>query len=174
MTIELIVGYFVVFFARILDVSMMTLRTLMAMRGNKAWAAAFGTVEVLVYITVLKYLINTLDDPVSLIFYALGFAAGNVVGIWIEEKLAFGFLTMQVITMEEPFSFTDSLRGRGFGLTLFPCQGRDGCHHTLNIVFERKRLKELEKLIRDWDANAFITVLDTRTIRGGHFRATRK
>lgn len=169
-----ILGYIAVFLARVLDVSMMTLRTLMLMRGKKLLAATFGFFEVLVYITALKFIFDTLSNTTSLVVYALGFAVGNMVGLWIEEKLALGFLTMQVITLGDAVGFSKVLRDQGFGVTLFPCQGHQGCHHVLNIVFERKRTRELEHRVREWDANAFITITDTRSIRGGHFRSTRK
>ncbi|KAB2953362.1 DUF2179 domain-containing protein [Heliorestis acidaminivorans] len=170
----LLFGYFVVFMARVIDVTMMTLRVLMVMRGKKLWAATFGFFEVLIYIIALKLVFDTLDDPVSLIVYSLGFAAGNVVGSWLEEKLAIGYLTMQVITFRDAWNFSDRLREQGFGVSLFPCQGREGCHQLLNIVFERKRFRELEKKVNEWDPKAFVTVTDTRPIRGGTFRATRK
>lgn len=159
----------IVFFARVADVSLTTVRTLMVMRGKKFAAATIGFFEVLIYILALKYIFNTLDDVTSLIFYALGFSTGNIVGLWLEEKMAIGHLTMRVITRRGAADFAEYLRQEGFGVTLFPCQGREGCYDLLEIAFERKRLKKLEAIVREWDRDAFVTVSDTRNIRGGHF-----
>lgn len=90
-------------------------------------AAVTGFGEVLVFIIALKYVIDTLNDWAGLIFYALGFAAGNIVGIWLEEKLALGILIMRVITRRDAPGFADHLRKNGYGVTLPPCQGREGC-----------------------------------------------
>jgi len=166
---ELKLGYFIVFLARISDVSLATVRTLMVMRGRKLLAAAIGFVEVLIYVLALKYVFETLADIPGLAFYALGFAAGNAIGLWVEERLALGFFVMQVITARNAVAFADLLRQQGFGVTLFPCQGREGCYDLLNVVFERKRLGRLEEAVRAWDPKAFVTVSDTRAIRGGHF-----
>lgn len=130
-------------------------------------AAVTGFGEVLVYILALKYVFDTLNDWASLIFYALGFAAGNIVGIWLEEKLALGIMIMRVITRHDAPGFADRLRKNGYGVTLFPCQGREGCCHLINIICERKKLAILEQIIFDWDEKAFVTVSDTRTIRDG-------
>ncbi len=166
---ESILGYLAVFFARVADMTLATVRTLMVMRGRKFMAAAIGFVEVIIYVVALKFVLETLNDIPSLIFYALGFAAGNAAGLWAEERLALGYYVMQVITARDAVAFAALLRKQGFGVTLFPCQGREGCYDLLSVVFERKRLDELEDAVHDWDPKAFVTVTDTRAIRGGHF-----
>ncbi|MDT8902437.1 DUF2179 domain-containing protein [Anaeroselena agilis] len=166
---ESILGYVAVFFARVADMTLATIRTLMVMRGRKLMAAVIGFAEVLIYVVALKFVLETLNDIPSLIFYALGFAAGNAAGLWAEERLALGYYVMQVITGRDAVAFAAGLRERGFGVTIFPCQGREACYDLLSVVFERRRLNELEDAVRDWDPKAFVTVTDTRTIRGGHF-----
>jgi uncharacterized protein YebE (UPF0316 family) len=164
-----LIGYLLVFAARIADVSLSTVRTLMLMRGHKLFAGAIGFIEILIYITALRYVFNALDDWLSLVIYACGFSAGNVVGVWIEEKLAMGYVILRVITQHDAMEFAQQLREQGFGVTVFPCQGKEGCYHLLNIVLERRRIKQLEKLVFAWDEKAFVTLSDARAIRGGHF-----
>lgn len=166
-------GYIIIFFARVADVSLATIRTIMLMRGQKLFAGAIGFVEILIYIVALRYIFNTLTEWTSLVFYALGFSVGNIVGVWLEEKLAMGFLIMWVITQQDGVAFASFLREQGFGVTLVSCQGKEGSYHLLNVVLERRRLKKLERLIFEWDEKAFVTVSDARAIRGGHFVATR-
>jgi uncharacterized protein YebE (UPF0316 family) len=164
-----ILGYLAVFLARVTDVSLSTVRILMLMRGKKLVAAAVGFCEVSVYIIALKYVFSSLSDWTTLVFYALGYACGNIVGVWLEERLALGFLLMRVITQHDAASLAEILRGKGFGVTLFPCQGREGNrYYMLNIVCERRKLAILEPIVMGWDEKAFVTISDARAIRGGY------
>lgn len=165
--ISLIIGYFLIFSARVIDVSCATLRMLLLVRGKRLHAATIGFFEVIIYILALGYVVERLNDPFSIIIYGLGFASGNVMGSLIEEKMALGNLTVQVITMKESSDLVEMLREQGFGVTILQGEGREGTHAVLHIILSRKRLNELLALIEKSDKDAFITVLDTRTTRGG-------
>ncbi|WP_366924063.1 DUF2179 domain-containing protein [Metallumcola ferriviriculae] len=164
---ELIVGYIFIFMARVVDMSLFTVRTLLVVRGQRLFAAFIGFFEVLVYIVALKYVVDQLDNLWSLMFYALGFSTGNIVGSWLEEKLAIGTLTVQVITMTRPLELTCHLRGMGFGVTVWEGQGREGVRNILNIILARKDLSRLMREVNEWDFQAFVTVFDTRSTKGG-------
>jgi len=165
--VEVFIGYLLIFFARVVDVSLFTVRTLMVVRGQRIAAALIGFFETLVYILALKYVVSQLDNVWSLLFYALGFSTGNIVGSWLEEKLAIGNLTVQVITKTKPLELCARLRKEGYGVTVLEGQGRDGIRHILNIILPRKSLTKLMKQVDEWDFSAFITVFDTRAIKGG-------
>ncbi len=102
MLLGLIGGYFFIFFARVADVSLGVLRTLMLVKGKRFHAAFLGFFEVIIFILALDRVVGDLGNPISLLFYGLGFATGNVVGSYLEEKLALGHLTVQVISMTKP------------------------------------------------------------------------
>ncbi len=165
--LALLPGYFLIFFSRVIDVSCATLRMLLLVRGKRFQAAAIGFFEVIIYIVVLSYIVGRLNDPISLIVYGLGFATGNVVGSYIEEKMALGYLTVQVITLERSAELAAVLREKGFGVTILQGEGREGIHLVQHILLPRKRLKELFKLINAWDEKAFVTVLDAKATLGG-------
>lgn len=165
--LEALPGYFLIFFARVVDVSCSTMRMLLLVRGKRFIAAAIGFVEVILYIVVLGYVVDHLNDPVSLIVYGLGFATGNVVGSLIEERVAIGYLTVQVITLHYPLELADFLRDDGFGVTILEGQGREGRHLVQHITLPRKRLKELNSIINKWDQKAFVTILDAKATVGG-------
>ncbi|MGI6144568.1 MAG: DUF2179 domain-containing protein [Peptococcia bacterium] len=167
-------GYFFIFFARILDVSLMTMRTLMVVRGQKLYAAIIGFFEVIIYIVALGKIFNDLSNPLNLISYALGFATGNYVGSWLEEKLAVGTFTVQVITLKEPLALTEILRDEGYGVTVIEGEGREGRRYILQIILQRKRFKHLRKVIDEWDQESFWTIFDARSTRGGVFTQSRK
>lgn len=165
--LELILGYCLIFFARVIDVSCATLRMLLLVRGKRFLAAGIGFVEVTLYIVVLGYVVDRLNDPFSIIIYGLGFATGNIVGSIIEERMAIGFATVQVITLDNPMELAENLREAGFGVTIVEGHGREGIHPILHIILRRKRVKDLLGMIDEWDKNAFVTVLETRSTLGG-------
>ena len=169
--LTLLTGYLIFFFSRVIDVSLSTVRVLMLMRGNKLWAGVLGFFEAVVYVVVLKLVMQGLTDPLAIVFYALGFASGNVVGIMLEERLALGFITVQIITLKDEVNFSMVLRDAGFGVSIVPCQGRSGSHHMLSINTARKSLKKLQHIINTLDENAFITIINSHSIKGGYFSA---
>ena len=165
--LDVILGLIFIFTARVLDVSMATTRMILVVKGQKYQAAAVGFFEAIIFVLALQKVFQTLDNPLNLIVYGLGFSAGNIVGIYIEEKMAMGYITVQVITMVEPLELTGKLRSEGFGVTVIEGQGRQGTRHILQIMLSRKSLGKLRKMVDDWDAKAFIVIMDTRTTKGG-------
>lgn len=165
--LEALPGYFLIFFARVIDVSCATLRMLLLVRGRRLEAAVIGFFEVTLYIIVLGYVVERLSDPFSIIIYGLGFASGNIVGSMLEERMAIGYMTVQVITLTKPLELAEILRDGGFGVTILEGQGREGNHLILHIILPRRRIKRLMKMVDDWDHKAFVTVLDTRATLGG-------
>lgn len=165
----IVAGYFFIFLARICDVSLGTLRTIMLVRGQRFYAAAFGFFEVMIYVVALSRIFSTLDNPFSLLIYAAGFATGNIVGGTLEEKLAVGILTVQVITLKEPLALTEVLRSEGYGVTAIEGQGREGVRYILQVILARRNLPKLRKIVDDWDDCAFLTVFDAKMTKGGIF-----
>ena len=166
-------GYFLIFFARIIDVSMATIRIIMVVRGRKLTAAIIGFVEISIFVMAISKVLSNMDDLFNAMAYALGFSAGNYVGVIIEEKMAIGTLIMQVVTRKDAHDeFSNYLRARGFGVTCTEGFGKEGKIYILNIVLHRKDLKEVENFVSDFDSRAFTTVIDVKNIRGGYFKRT--
>lgn len=164
-----ILSYLFIFFARIFDVSLGTLRIIYLTRGQSKLAAAVGFIEVLIYIIALGIVIENLEHPLNLFIYALGFAAGNYVGSLIEEKVALGFVNVQVISMNSSINLEETLRDLGYGVTSMDCYGKEGQHRILHILMKRKSLKRFLKQLKNLDEKAFVSILDTRRIMGGYF-----
>lgn len=172
MMLEAVFGYAFIFFARICDVSLATMRTLMVVRGQRIYAALIGFFEVIIYIIALNEIFGNLDNPLNLIFYAAGFATGNYVGSFLEEKLAVGIYTVQVITLKTPLELTEKLRNMGYGVTVLEGSGREGTRYILQIILRRNQFECLRREIDAWDKDVFWTIFDARCTRGGIF--TRK
>ena len=172
---ELILGYIVIFLSRLIDVSMGTMRTLMVVQGRKWPAAIIGFFEIAIYVVVLGKVVNNLNNPLNLLSYASGYAAGNYVGIIIENKIALGKSSVRVILKsEENDDLISLLRDKGFGVTVVQGKGREGVREILNIIIDRKKILDLQKILSDYDEKAFVTVSSISPLSGGYFAPKKK
>lgn len=172
---HLILGYLLIFSARVADVTLATIRTLMVVQGRKVQAALIGFFEVGIYVTVLGKVVSSLDNPMNLLSYCLGFAAGNFVGITIENKIALGNLSAQIILKtDDNHELIEQLREKGFGVTIIQGEGIRGPKEILTIALHRKDLSRLRKLIYEYEKDAFITVSSINPISGGYFTVIKK
>ena len=160
-------GPVIIFFARIADVSLDTVRILLITRHAKAAAPIIGFFQVLIWIIVVGNAIRNLDSTWHIFGYAAGFATGNLVGIWIEEKMAFGFAIVRVISQKGGVKLAEGLRARGFGVTQFAGQGREGAVQVVYSVLRRRQIPEMYQEINQCDPTAFVTVEEPRAIRSG-------
>lgn len=171
----ILLGYLFIFCARVMDVTLSTVRTLMVVQGRKLQAAAIGFFEVSIYITALSKVVSSLDNPLNLLAYAAGFATGNYVGITIENKIALGNLAAQIILKTaDNKELISSLREKGFGVTVIEGHGFEGPREILNVAINRKDLNKLQKIVYDFDKDAFITVNSINPISGGYFSSIKK
>ena len=121
-----------IFFARILDVSIGTMRIVLISRGYRYVAPLLGFVEVLIWLTAISKALASLESAYSYLIYAAGFAAGNYVGMLLEAKLPFGYKSLRVITTKEVSALPLMLRDEGFGVTISEGAGLKGpVLHTL-------------------------------------------
>lgn len=146
----------IVFASRVLDVSIGTIRTIATVQGRIAMAFILGLFEVTIWLIVIATVVNTvLERPWLLIFYALGFSTGNVMGILIEQRLALGHTILRVFTGRHAESVTQALRGAGYRLTRFEGEGSRGPVFELQIVCERKELTKALQIVHQIDPEIF-------------------
>lgn len=168
-------GPLLIFSLRIVDVSLATTRMLLAMRNARKIVPVLGFFESLVWVFAVGSAIQNLSSPWHVIGYAGGFAAGNVVGLWIEERLALGLATVQIISRFGGVEVAEALRDQGFGVTEFAGQGREGKVEVVQTVIRRRQIDRVLKQVDLWDPDAFVSVEEPRTIRRGWmFSARRK
>ena len=133
-----------IFCARVADVSIGTLRTLMTVQGRMLGAFCLGLVEVTIWIYVITEVIAKIQSaPLLVVFYALGFSTGNVVGIWVEKKLAIGHVILRILTARHGPEMTQAIRDMGFRVTEFLGQGKRGPVSELYVVCERRDLNRI-------------------------------
>ena len=115
-----------IFLARIIDVSLGTLRTISIIQGRTWVSFWLGFGEIIIWLWVISVIPQIKDIPILAIFYAFGFAFGNMVGIRIEKLLAFGHVIIRVISRAHYSQMTKVLRQAGFGVTTFHGEGMNG------------------------------------------------
>ena len=162
--ITLVVVPLLIFFARIVDVSIGTMRVIFISKGYKLFAAVFGFFEVLIWIVAITQIMRHLTNPIYYIAYAAGFATGNYVGMIIEERLALGNILLRVITKNEMVELTDWLKTKGFGVTEVIGHGLYGTVNILFTIIPRAELNDVVASIQRINPQAFYTVEDIRFV----------
>ncbi|MEX2584122.1 MAG: DUF2179 domain-containing protein [Gemmatimonadota bacterium] len=160
-------GPLVIFALRIVDVSLATVRMLLAVRGVKVVVPIIGFFEVLIWVFAVGTVIRHLESPLHLIGYAAGFATGNVVGMLIEERMAIGMATIRVVSRFGGVELAEALRERGYGVTEFGGQGREGKVEVVEAVLRRRDVRDVLKQVDFWDPEAFVTVQEPKAIHRG-------
>ncbi|WP_036770466.1 DUF2179 domain-containing protein [Pontibacillus halophilus] len=151
----------------IIYVSFLTIRTIFTLKGQRYWAAFISVFEITVYIVGLGLVLDNLDQVQNIIAYALGFGLGVIVGMKIEEKLALGYITVNVISSNPDIEFTKQLREKGYGVTSWFAYGMEGDRLAMQILTPRKYELQLYEQIKNIDPKAFIVAYEPKQIRGG-------
>ena len=145
-----------IFFARIIDVSVGTLRTISIVQGRTKIAFFLAFIETTVWLIVLSQVLpKVMLEPLLGVFYAFGFASGNVVGILVEKRLAMGYINFRIITAKFAKEITDTLREKGFAVTNFEGEGKDGKVTEIYVATDRKNLPMLIKIVKEIEPDAF-------------------
>lgn len=132
----------------IVYVSFSTMRLILTMKGRRYAAAFAGTVEMLIYVIGLSIVLDNLDQVQNVIAYALGYGIGIIVGMKIEEKLALGYITVNVITKEIDLDLPKQLREKGYGVTNWVVGGLEGDRSAMQILTPRKYELQLYETIK--------------------------
>jgi len=144
-----------IFCARIIDVSLGTLRTISIVQGRTRAAFCLGFVEIMVWLVVISTVLNkVISSPVLVIFYALGFATGNVVGILLERRLIAGPIVLRIISACDHEGLSDYLCQSGHKMITFHGEGHEGPVKEYNVFCRRRDLKELTAQIKKLDSDA--------------------
>ena len=159
-----------IFTVRVISTSLDTVRVILTMRNNKFWVWVLGFVNSAIWVLTFVYVLADIDNIINLIFYAAGFATGNVVGMWIEDKLAIGFAEIRVISPKWGAAILEVLREKNYAVTEIPGRGKDGMVSIITSSIRRKQVHEFEKLVRDVDESAFITTEDVIAVQRGFLR----
>ncbi len=164
-TMSLISIPLLVFLARILDVSIGTLRIIFVSKGFKKYAALLGFCESLVWILAVSQVMKHMDNWVTYAAFALGFAVGNYVGMLLEERIAIGNQIIRVITGHDATELVGHLEKSGQGVTSVDAVGENGPVKLIFTVAKRRKLEGIIDTIKRFNPNAFYTIEDVRFVK---------
>ncbi len=165
MNSELLLTALVVAIARVADVSLGTVRMIFVTKGRKVPAFFLGFVEAFIWVIAVSKVATQLSEPLLIIAFAFGFAAGNYVGVSIDQFLGFGHLLIRVFTRQGE-KLIPALRNEGWRITRFTGEGREGSVDMLLMKIKRKEQKRLYKTIRSIDSGSYFIVDDVHSVEG--------
>jgi uncharacterized protein YebE (UPF0316 family) len=171
---KLIIIPLFIFLARICDVTLDTARIIYVSRGMKFLAPLIGFFEVLIWLISITQIMNNLTNVIYYIAYAGGFAMGNYIGIYIEERMAIGTVIIRIITQKESADLVECLKSGGYGVTYIDAQGAMGPVKVVFSIIKRRDVNRVANIIRKFNPAAFFTIEDVRSVREGIFRKKHK
>lgn len=159
-----------IFFARLIDVSLGTFRTINTVKGRDLIASLIGLVEITVWFLVVKEALNTDNNSYFVVAaYALGFSVGTYIGGKISKVFIKSNLEVQVILSSKDDNIVNKIRENGFGVTAIEVKGTKDVKYMLYIQIRDNTLENLKKLVRKLDSKAFIVVNETKYVENGYF-----
>jgi uncharacterized protein YebE (UPF0316 family) len=159
----------IIFAARVIDVTLGTLRIIFTARGKRRVAPLLGFVEVFIWVTVISQLVRGVNHVVAYLAYAAGFAAGNYVGMWIEDRLALGTLVLRIILSQNGETLSQTLHAAGYGVTQVDGEGATGPVKLVYTIVRRKDLPLVMAIIHQVVPKVFISVEEVRSTEAGVF-----
>jgi uncharacterized protein YebE (UPF0316 family) len=167
---------FLIFFSKIIEVAVSTLRQIFINRGYRRAGTLLSFVEILLWTFVAsRVIMGIAEAPIKGIVYSIGFSIGVYLGSRIEGYIAMGRVLIQsIVSRESAAAVTGSLRKKGYGVTSMEAYGRDSLKMVLMIFANRKGKEEIIKEIQNFDASAMIITNDVTALHGGTIAAAHK
>lgn len=167
---EVLTSALIIFGLRIVSVTFATLRILTVVRGGRFLAWLFGFLQGLTYVLTIGWVFTDLGNWMKIIGYALGFATGLVVGMLVENRLAFGFTNLQIVSPHRGLEMAEGLRDQGYAVTEVSAHGKDGAVDILHCSVMRKYETKIYAAISNLDPEAFITAKNVYRIQHGFWQ----
>jgi uncharacterized protein YebE (UPF0316 family) len=159
----------IIFFSRVCDVSLGTLRHVFVSKGYKNIVPVLGFFEVLIWIIVVAQVMKNLNNVVCYFAYAGGFATGTYVGLLIEGRLALGLQVIRIITNQNCDNLLAELKENNHGVTVVDAQGAVGPVKMIFTIMKRKNVQQVVHLIRQHNPTAFYSIEEIKDTNQGVF-----
>jgi uncharacterized protein YebE (UPF0316 family) len=157
----------IIFTLRTFSISLSVLRLLSVVQGRRLVAWILALVTSVLYITTIAGVLSDFRNPLTILAYAGGYATGNVLGMWLENRLAPGYNLLRITSSSFGPAILEMLHQQGYGATELPGTGKHGTVSVIHSFIPRKSLASLTDSIRGVDPQAFLTTLPVRQLRGG-------
>jgi uncharacterized protein YebE (UPF0316 family) len=158
-----------IFCARVVDVSLGTLRIIFMSRGRRALAPILGFFEVFIWVVAISQIMRDVNNPVAYVAYAAGFATGNFVGMTIEARLAIGTLIVRMIVPRGADALVEGLHAAGYGVTSVDGRGATGEVKLIYTIIKRKDLADVTRIAHAVNPKVFLSVEEVSATHEGIF-----
>ncbi|MBR5615620.1 MAG: DUF2179 domain-containing protein [Clostridia bacterium] len=157
--------------AKILEITIQSLKTCMMVKGQRLKAAGLGFAECTIWGLVISTIISTLgDNLLLLLFYCVGYATGLFLGSTIENKIALGTSNLELIASDESTKkITAYLKENNRGYTVFEGHGSKDKMNMIFIVLPRRETPRVLRDIRKCcDNKVFVVASEVSKYAGGY------
>ena len=153
-----------IFFARVCDVSLGTIRIIFISKGIKFLAPLVGFFEILIWLLAIGQIMQNLTNIYYYIFYAAGFATGNFVGILLDEKLSIGTVSIRIITKKDASELIKALKNNKINLTILNAEGPNGKVKVIFTVVNRQNISKIINIVKIHNPKSFYSIEDIRYV----------
>lgn len=162
-----------IFLARIVDVTLGTIRTVYSVKGKTLFAGIIAFFELFIWFLVAKEALNTeLQSIWIVVSYAGGYATGTIIGTFISNTFINSLISVEVITTKATKENVAKIRKEGFGVsvvnTIESLQNKN--NNILFITLNSRNLTELKKIISEIDKEAFIVINESKVVHNGFIK----
>jgi len=168
--VTLLIIPLLIFCARIIDVSLGTIRIIMVSKGYRVMSSLFGFFEAFIWVTAASQVMQNLNNFYYYVVWGLGYASGTYIGILFEQKLSLGQVIVRVITNKDASELVAVLKERKYHLTAVDAEGVHGPVKLIFMVLKRIDMKGVIGIIKTFNPKAFYSVEDVRSVSGSYFK----
>lgn len=162
--------------ARVVEVSIGTLRVILMNKGFRLISSILAFIEVLIWVIVASSVLTEVaKEPIKVIVYSFGFALGVYLGSIIESKVALGNILIQVIVPDiKGLEIAAMIRNEGVAVTTVHAEGKDSGKIVLMIYSKRRGKDKIIAKIIELEKNALIVCNDISSLQGGYLNPSRR
>lgn len=154
-----------VFFGRMLDVSIGSVRTILLVKGKSLVATILAFIEILIWFFIARETLTKDANMIVILSYAAGYASGTYVGGLINKYFVRGDLMAFLVTDIENTHLVEKLKSAGYGVSVIRS---DGGKLILMMEFKKKNLKHLQALVKKLDKKAFLVINESLHVENGY------
>lgn len=174
LTLPVLQAALFIFILRVVGVALSTIRVLVMMRGQKMLSMVMGFFEVLVYVIAIGQVVSNLSNLWNIFGYCLGFSAGTLIGMWLDERFVRGFASVRIVSRYKAQHLGDRIREAGYGATVAWGSGQRGSVGIVTATVLRQEVMAVCRLADDVDPDAFVTVEEARAVRRGYMHMAQR
>ena len=160
-----------IFFARVCDVTMETVRIVFISKGIRVLAAGIAFFEIVIWLLAVEVVMRDLSNIANFLAYASGFAMGTYVGLLVEEKISIGMVILRIVTTDDSHNaIADFLKSENHGVTTLDAKGSRGSVTMILSLVNRSELPRINRALERINPHAFFSIEDIRYVNEGVFR----